>query len=288
MPSLSSTLSSSSTGTIAATPNISATIAPSSTNIASPTIIASNTITPSSSGSGPAKHSKLDIGAMVGIIVAVIAFILAHVMILVWCRRRRRVSRAALRPDAYTPQRSDSESIIATDTMHTWPVSAFEPPEDGADPRDMKGSRFSVATVASSIPAPTIVSSVEAELSTLNIDPHTQPTILSELPHSATPTSTSEIAKTSQKEPRNVIQEVLGALRESLSSSLRHGNTSDVKPQEAVPGPPPRSVRAIQRGRQGRLREMALVLEEDGGVRLAGGPSDEPPQEFLPPPYRRY
>lgn len=174
---------------------------------------------------------------------------------------------------------------MAPDTTHNWHSLAFETPDDG-NQSDLKGSRLSVATVASSIPAPTTVSSVDAELATLDIG-NTQPTILAELPHSATSTSTS-LAETSQKEPRNIIQEVLGALHESLSSSLRHSNTSDVKPPEAVPGPPPRSVRAIQRGRPGRLREMALVLEEDGGVRLAGGPSDEPPQEFLPPPYQRY
>lgn len=148
---------------------------------------------------------------------------------------------------------------------------------------DLKGSRFSVATVASSIPALTTISSVGAEPATLVID-RAQPMILEELPHSATAPSTSPV-NTCLDEPLSTQQEVLGALPGSSPSSPP-GDTLDSKPPEPSPPPPP--VRVMQRERPRRLRERPPVFEEDGGVRLAGGPLDEPPQEFLPPPYRRY
>ncbi len=151
------------------------------------------------------------------------------------------------------------------------------------DQSDLKGSRFSVASVASSIPALTTISSVDADLATLVID-RAQPPILEELRHSASAPSTS-LAKTSRDEPRNSTQEVLGALHESSPSSTP-GDTSDSKPPEPSIPPPP--VGAMRRERPRRLRERPPVFEEDGGIRLAGGPLDEPPQEFLPPPYRRY
>lgn len=185
----------------------------------------------------------------------------------------------ALRPDAYTPLKS-----IATSASHDRHSLAFQLHQDG-DHGDLKGSRFSVATVASSIPALTTISSVGAEPATLVID-HAQPIILEELPHSAAAPSTSP-AKTSFDEPLSALRGVLGAPPESPSSSPPSGTLdSDSKPPEPSPPPPP--ARVMQRERPGRLRERPPVFEEDGGVRLAGGPLDEPPQEFLPPPYRRY
>ncbi|KAL1948133.1 hypothetical protein VTO73DRAFT_12208 [Trametes versicolor] len=241
-----------------------------------PTANTSATVTPSP-GSGPANHS-LSIGAIVSIVIAVIALILVLAMILLR-RHRRRLARAALRPDAYTPLQS-----IATSTSHDRHSLTSKLHQD-SDHGDLKGSRFSVATVASSIPALTTISSVGAEPATLVID-RAQPTIVEELSHSAAAPSTSP-PKTSLDEPLSVIREVPGAPPELLPSSPPSGTLdSDSKPPEPSPSPPP--ARVVQRERPRRLRERPPVFEEDGGIRLAGGPLDEPPQEFLPPPYRRY
>lgn len=182
--------------------------------------------------------------------------------------------RIALRPDAYTPLRSR-----ATTTMsHARHSLASAPPSGG----DLKGPWFSVATVAGSILALTTISSVGAEPATLIID-STQPTIVAELPQSSSPPSTSP-TKPSQNGTRNTTQEVLGALCEPSPSGPSRDTVDDSKSPESTPPPPPAG--AMQYERPRRRRERAALIEED--VCLAGGSPDEPAQEFLPPPYRRY
>lgn len=170
--------------------------------------------------------------------------------------------------------------MTTTTTSHDRNSLAAAPPSGG----DVKGHRFSVATVASSIPALTTISSVGAEPATLIID-GTQPTTVAELPQSSPPPPASP-TKPSQDDTRNTTQEVLGALCAPSPSGPSRDTVDDFKPPEATPPPPP--IGAIRHGRPRRLRERAALFEGDRDVFLAEESLNEPPQEFLPPPYKRY